>query len=150
MKGSKFYASGSQTLTTVKASCLGITSTAATRLWVWRIFLGAMVNATPEDEVSEWIAQRHSAAGTSTPVTPGKRDLADPAAIGIAGENHTVEPTVVTNETPLEHSLHHRSAFDWVDDDGIILPATAAAGLHIHTLHAASTSDFRASADWVE
>lgn len=150
MKGHRYFASGSQTLTSSLATCLGLLGTAATRGWVYRIFFGAMINATPEDEVSTWIVQRVTTAGTSTPVTAGKRDLADPVAIVVAGENHTVESTKTANETPLEHALHHRSAFDWVDEDGITLPATANAGIAVHTLHAASTSDFRATADWVE
>ena len=80
MAGSKYAATGTQNVTTPADSVLGITGTAAQRLWCHFFCLSSY--ATPADNAIFWTLQRYTAAGTSTVVTPVALDSADPASVG--------------------------------------------------------------------
>jgi len=68
------------------------------------------------------------------------------------GENHTAEPTYTSTEELLEYPLNTRGTFRWVATPGseIVTPATNDAGYGIVAFHASITTDYRATALWIE
>lgn len=90
---------------------------------------------TPADNPFRWQFQRTTSAGTSTSVTPQALDPADGAAVTVAGENNTVEPTYTANAILLDIALNQRATFRWVAKDGcgLMIPATASNGIGIKT-----------------
>lgn len=148
----KYTASGSQTLTTSATTALGLTAATAS---LRRAFIGEFIIAdvgTPADNVVLHTAQRVTAAGTATAVTPTKLDPADAASDTVAGENHTVEPTYTASEEVLEVALNTRATFRWVAAPGyeIVIPATNVNGVAWKALHASATTDWRVTAAWRE
>lgn len=103
------------------------------RFEIYDVMLGS--EGTPADNPFRWQLQRSSAAGTSTSVTPTALDPADTAAVTTAGENHTIEPTYTAGAILLDIPLNQRATFRWVAKDGcgLVIPATAAAGIGIKT-----------------
>jgi len=99
------------------------------------LYLHFGTESTPADQAINLVAQRYSAAGTSTAVTPKPLDLADPAMLGVAGENHTVEPTYTAAEVMLSLSTHQRASIVYYAPPGaeITVPATNAAGIGFQT-----------------
>jgi len=94
--------------------------------------------ATPADAAIQFTAMRYTAAGTSTAVIPTKLDPADPAMLGVAGENHTVEPTYVTGPPALivlNFSYHQRQGFVYYAPPGaeITVAAINAEGVGFQT-----------------
>lgn len=108
---------------------LGITSTAAIRPKLYDVLFGSA--AAPADQAFNMKMQRSTAAGTSTAVTPQALDPGDPAAVTIAGQNHTAEPTYTSGAIVLSFSVNQQATFRWVvpPEEGIVAPATAANGL---------------------
>jgi len=90
---------------------------------------------TAADVAARLDLQRSSAAGTSTAVTPQPKDLADAAAVTVAGQNHTIEPTYTANAFMRSIAFNQRSYVRWVaaPGDEIVIPATANAGLGFAT-----------------
>lgn len=92
---------------------------------------------TPADAAVQLTAQRYTAAGTSTAVTPTPLDMADPAMLGVAGEVHTVEPTYTATLIVLNFSYHIREGFVYYappdPESQITVPATNAAGIGFQT-----------------
>lgn len=112
---------------------VGVAGTSAVRPYLTDLMISS--NATPADNSSEWQLLRFTAAGTSTAVTPEKYDTGDPAATGVCGKNHTVEPTYGT--VPMLDIAHNqRATFRWVAAPGeeIIAPATAANGFGLQCI----------------
>ena len=148
----KYSASGSQTLTTTAVTALGLTAATASlrRAFISEFIIGDV--GTPADNVVLHTAQRVTAAGTATAVTPTKLDPADAASDTVAGENHTVEPTYTASEEVFEIPLNTRATFRWVAAPGyeIVIPATNAAGVAWKALHASATTDWRVTAAWRE
>lgn len=99
------------------------------------LFLNVGSEATPADAAIALTVQRYTAAGTSTAVTPSPLDLADPAMLGVAGENHTVEPTYTAGLVMLAASYHQRAGFVYYAPPNaeITIPATNAAGVGLQT-----------------
>lgn len=99
------------------------------------LYLAVGSEATPADAAVLLTAQRYTAAGTSTAVTPSPLDLADAAMLGVAGENHTVEPTYTANLIMLSAAFHQRAGFVYYAPPGaeITVPATNAAGVGLQT-----------------
>lgn len=94
---------------------VGVAGTSAVRPYLTDLMISS--NATPADNSSEWQLLRFTAAGTSTAVTPEKYDTGDPAATGVCGKNHTVEPTYGT--VPMLDIAHNqRATFRWVAAPG--------------------------------
>lgn len=91
--------------------------------------------ASPADNPFLWQVQRHTAAGTSTGVTPLPLDPADAATEADGGTNHTVDVTATASAFLLSISLNQRATFRWVAAPGgeLVYPATAANGLHVRT-----------------
>jgi len=99
------------------------------------LYAAGGAEATPADAAVLLTAQRYTAAGTSTAVTPSPLDLADPAMLGVAGENHTVEPTYTAGLVMLSIPFHQRAGFVYYAPPGaeIVVPATNAAGIGFQT-----------------
>ena len=106
-----------------------VVGTSAVRPAIYDVILSS--NATPADNSSEWQLLRCTAAGTATAVTPTAVDSGDPAATGVCGKNHTVEPTYSPAVSLLDFAYNQRATFRWVAAPGseISCPATAANGV---------------------
>ena len=120
--------------TTASVGSFGASSgTQARRLKL--LFLHFGTESAPADQALNLECHRYTAAGTSTAVTPSPIDLADPAMLGVAGENHTVEPTYTAGLSMLSLSTHQRVPIVYYAPPGaeITVPATNAAGLGFQT-----------------
>src|SRR5687768_3009529 len=107
---SKFQRTASGTLTVGTLSNPGA---GPRRLKIFEIILGSEGSLVSES-VFSWILRRTTAAGTSTAVTPQLLNPADSAAVAVAGENHTVEPTYTANANCLPPiPLNQRATFRW-------------------------------------
>ena len=148
----KYSASGSQNLASSAITALGLSAATASlrRAFISEFMIGDV--GTPADNAVLHTAQRFSAAGTSTPVVPTRLDLADPESDTVAGENHSAEPTYTATEELLEIPMNTRATFRWVAAPGyeLIIPATNAAGIGWHALHASATTEWRVTAAWRE
>lgn len=93
------------------------------------------VDGTPGDTAVRYAFQRCTALGTSTGVTPQALDPADVAALAVAGQNHTVEPTYTASAILLELVFNQRSTVRWFAAPGeeLVCPATASNGIGIQT-----------------
>jgi hypothetical protein len=91
--------------------------------------------ASPADNPFLWQVQRHTGAGTSTPVTAQPLDPGDAATELLAGEAHTVDVTATATAFLLSVALNQRATFRWVAAPGgeLVYPATASNGLHVRT-----------------
>lgn len=79
---------------------------------------------------------RVTAFGTNTAVVPNPIDAADAVFMGLAGQNHTVEPTLASagaGLSLLQFPLNQRAAYRWVAKDGkeLVYPATANNGFAV-------------------
>ena len=150
MAGSKYASTGTQNVTTPADTVLGITGTAAQRLWCH--FFCVSSYATPADNAIFWTLQRYTAAGTSTGVTPVALDPADPASVGVSGENHTVEPTYTAATELWENAVNQRASLQLWTAPGaeFVCPATAAAGIGWQPLHASFAGVVETTCHWTE
>lgn len=137
--GRRYSIDGEDT-NTVNTSILGLTSTSAIRPKIYDFMLGS--DATPADNAADYVLQRHTAAGTSTSVTPQALDPGDPAATATAGKAHSAEPTYTANAIMLHIALNQRATFRWVAAPGseIVLPATASNGVTLQVVTVAGSS----------
>jgi hypothetical protein len=103
------------------------------RIKIYDLIVGS--EATPADNAFLFVHQRTTAAGTSTAVTPQALDPADAAAVAVAGQNHTIEPTYTSNAFLLTVPLNQRATFRWVAAPGgeLLVPATASNGVGMST-----------------
>ena len=153
MSTARYTASGDQTLTTTKATCLTVGSNASTaqRNEIYECILG--VTGTPADNTISWTIVRVTALGTATAQTAAALQDGDRAAQAAAGSNHTVEPTLVTNGEVLKlMPLNARATFRWIAPPGGEWKhaATVGAGFAFQASHGSSTVDFQAIAAWQE
>jgi len=113
---------------------------------IYKMIMG--VSGTPADNALTWAAQRATAAGTSTAVTPRALDSGDPASTTSAGQNHTVEPTYTSTIILFYMALNQRATYTWqaIDPlDGLKVPATASNGIGLYPTHASFTGNSDAS-----
>ena len=152
MAGARYTASGSQTLAATLDTTIHVASngTTAHRTWIYDFQIGDV--GTPADNVVVYTAQRMTAVGTHTDVTPTLVDLADRAAQADVGENHTAEPTYTASEEVWEMGLNTRAAYRWVAPPGgeFVTPATTGDGIGWGGVHASATTDNRITVAWVE
>lgn len=133
----KYAAEGNRATSTTTATVLewhASSGTKARRLKFY--FLSIGFPGTPGDVEVEIIAQRTTAAGTvGGAVVPKPLDFADDAALSVAGEAHSVEPTYTTAEAMLSLPVHQRNTVLWYAPPGgeIVVPATNLAGLGVQT-----------------
>ena len=90
------------------------------------------------------LLQRASAAGTSTATVPEKHEVLDAAFAGVAGVNHTVEPTY-TGIPFNNEQVNVLNGFVWVPmpEDRIYIPPSGIIGLRLDTAPSGA-SDFTA------
>ena len=126
-----FQRTASTTATT--ATIGAVSTTQARRGKLYDIILGS--EATPADAALLWSIKRYTAAGTGTNVTPLALDSADPAFLGQAAENHTIEPTFSAGAHLMQIALNQRATFRWVAAPGgeLVYPATTANGFMLDT-----------------
>lgn len=138
--GRKYSIRGDQTVATPLDTALTLTSTTAIRPEIY--FFVLTHNAAPADNTLQWTAQRVTAAGTGTSITPQALDPGDPAASGVAASNHTVEPTYTSGAILFDAFINQRSQYTWYGDRGPMrLPALASNGIGFGALHASATPD---------
>ncbi len=124
-------------LTTLEISA----QTAARRFGVYDFIVSC--NATPADNVFDWVVQRHTASGTrGSVVVPSRLDIADAEFAGDAGQDHTIEPTYTATEEMIDFSVNHRATFRWVaaPDGEMVAPATDNAGIGWESTHPSDTT----------
>lgn len=123
------YSSDGAQNAAASTSILGLTSAATIRPHIFEIVFGS--SATPADQAFNMQANRYTAAGTATAVTPQALDPANPASLASAGEDHTAEPTYTAGAVMLSFSINQQATFRWSvpPTEGIVLPATAANGI---------------------
>ena len=119
--------------TTLPVGSISADSTRPRRGKIYDLLFGS--EGSPADNPFLWEVQRHTAAGTSTGVTPSPLDPGDAATEADAGENHTVDVTATAGVYMLSIPLNQRATFRWVAAPGgeLVYPATAANGLHVRT-----------------
>jgi hypothetical protein len=130
-----FYSAHGQDTNTASTTILGVSQPASAlkRLKISYVSVGS--DATADNAFSA-VLQRTTAPGTSTSVTPQRRDPADGAASAVAGQAHTVEPTYTSGENVLSIAGHQRSTFQWYAIPGheIVVPVTNNAGIGFKTI----------------
>lgn len=128
----RYSISGNDT-NTASTTQLGLTSTAAIQPAIYDLLISS--SATPASHVGQYQIKRYTAAGTSTAVTPQALGVNEPAATGIGGVNHSVEPTYTANAILLQVSVNQQATWRWVaaPDGEIYLPSTAANGAGFFT-----------------
>ena len=124
----RFTINGNQAGGGAAVSILGLTSAATIRPAIVGVRLG--FPDAPADYATKIQLNRHTAAGSSTTVTPEPDDPIMPAYLGSAGYNHSVEPTFTSGAVLLNAVFNQKDQFVWEMpiDRGKILPATAANG----------------------
>lgn len=127
------------TSATIGVGAIYCAGAAMRRIKLYDLIFGS--EATPADQVFLFEVNRSTTAPTSTGVTPNALDPADPAALTLAGENITIQGTNTAGAVPLAVPLNQRATMRWVAREGseIVVPATAANGLHINTPTASGT-----------
>ena len=150
--GDRYVATGSQDVTTATPgdSSLSIQGQTTTRsaVYDWIITCGG----TPADNAIVWTVQRHTEDGTNTGVTAAEVDLAGPASLVTAGENHTIEPTYTAAGELFQQIINQRATFRWVAAPGGELKngAAVAEGIGWVAYHASYTGSAEATAYWYE
>ncbi len=119
--------------TTASLGSIAAPASAMRRGELYDLIFGS--EAAAADNPFLYVLQRFTAAGTSTAVTPQPLDPADAAAVSVAGQNHTVEPTYTASQILLDLALNQRASFRWwASDTGrLVYPATANNGIGIAT-----------------
>ena len=137
--GRRYSVDGEQNIASPDDTCLGITTATTVRPGVYFIMIGC--SGTPADSAITHYAQRSTAAGTATSVTPQPLDIDDPAALASAGENHTGEPTYTSNAVLFRLALNQRASHSWYADafGALCISDTSAAGIGFFPVHASST-----------
>lgn len=150
--GDYYTATGQQDVTTAtpgdsSLSIAGV-ATARARVSAWTVSMGG----TPADNAVRFIAQRFTAAGTNTGVTPAENDLDGPVALMVAGENHTVEPTYTASGELFDQLPNQRATYRHVLEPRgeWMIPASATGGIGWVGFHASYTGSIEVTASWWE
>jgi hypothetical protein len=127
------YSLATNDTNTASTTQLGLTSTAAIQPKLYDLLISSP--ATPASRVGQYQLKRYTAAGTSTATTPQALGVNQPAATGIGGANHSVEPTYTAGAILLQVSVNQQATWRWVaaPDGEIVLPSTAANGVGFFT-----------------
>lgn len=138
-----YSTTGDQTITTVAATALGLTSAANLRPAIKMIAFG--VTGTPADAALMWTVQRYTAAGTATAVVPLPSNPRFSASTTTSGSNHTVEPTYTSTGKLFVLPVNLRVPYTLYLPPGseFVLPGTAANGVGVYTLHATQINDYQ-------
>jgi hypothetical protein len=95
--------------------------------------------------------QRVTTVGTATPIIPAPVDPADAAALTVANNLHTVDPTYTAATVLLSIAMNQRTTMHWIAPPGgeLIWPATNLNGLGVRQ-RAASALTHTASCEFEE
>ena len=135
------YAIDGQDTNTAGTTIIGVDAGATPRRGkVYYIECGS--DATPADNAAEYVLQRYTVDGTSTPITPSLLDMADAAALAEAGEAHSIEPTYTANLITLAWMQNQRATYQWFAPPGgeIVYPATADSGVGVQVIGIAGSA----------
>lgn len=115
--------------TTASIGSLVGDATRPRRMKIYDFWFGS--EATPANNAFLLLAQKCTAAGTSTAVTPVSLDNADIATEQDVGENHTVEPTYTSNTVLVAIGCNQQATTRWwaAPGDELVTPQTAANGV---------------------
>lgn len=141
MRRRAYHFDGQRAVASPTKTAAGLTGGTTFRPWIYDGWVGS--SATPADNALEWLAQRFTAAGTSTAVTPSALDPGDPAASSAAGINHTVEPTYAAGAILWHLALNQRATqrFQFDPDAPLVIPATANNGIGFQPIHSTFTGN---------
>lgn len=121
-------------------------ATALRRIYIFDFTIG--MEAPPASLANLWTMQRFTVPGTSTAVTPSQLDPGDPAALTVAGQNHTIEPTYTAGAVLAAKPLNQQATYRWLAAPGseLVAPATNLNGIGLLTptvgsVAAAATAD---------
>ena len=148
----KYSVTGNQDTTTATPgdSTLGIGSGTDQRpeLYDWTSSFGG----TPADNAIQVLLRKMTALGTATSVVPVDIDESGVASLTTCAENHTVEPTYTAATELFDQILNQRAAYRWVaaPGGGIVLPATANAGVGFAAFHASYTGSHQVTAHFID
>lgn len=144
----KYFASGVTGTAAAPQTALSVVG-GTVRLKIYDIILGSV--ATPADAQVTMSIRRFTAAGTSTAVTPEPLEGGGTAAVGVAGQTHSAEPTYAGIGMLIP--IHQRGTFRWVArQGGELCPViTAANGYGIaRTANTTGTPAMQAVMHWEE
>lgn len=128
--------------------------TSGRRGFIYEFDIG--IDGTPNatDCSIDWDANRTSAAGTGTSITPNPLDPADIAAASlVVNGNHTAEPTAVSTGNLWSLGANQRASYRWIardDKSALWIPATSLSGIGIRAKSATYASTAVATAHYVE
>lgn len=131
------YAIGGQQtiLTTTYKTAISVNAAASGTIRRGKVFdINVSQAAAPSSTDTNIIfdMSRVTSVGTNTAVTPAPGDPADAVFSGLAGQNHTIEPTGLTPSV-FNIGLNQRAPYRWQTYLGsgaeIVYPATASNGL---------------------
>lgn len=117
---------------------------------IYEILIGCA--AAPADAATEWAAQRLTADGTGTSVTPTALDPGDPSAIATSKKTYTIEPTYTANALLFDEPVNQRASFRWVAVPGkeLVVPNTSANGIGIRSIQSTVSTTHQAAIYWEE
>ncbi len=120
-------------------TAVSLNGVTTTRAKVYDFTIGS--DGTPADVALNYAAQRFTASGTGTAVTPRPLDLDAPAALLTAEEDHSAEPTYTADLILWNIAANQRATYRWVaaPDGELMIPATADAGIGWFVIHASAT-----------
>ena len=118
---------------------ISLNGVTTTRAKVYDFTIGS--DATPADVALESVAQRFTASGIGTGVTPRPLDLDAPAGLLAGEENHTTEPTYTADLILWRLAFNQRASYRWVaaPDGELWIPAAADAGIGWTAIAASGT-----------
>lgn len=113
---------------------------------------GLSASAAPADNVLRGVAQRFTAAPTSTAITPRATDPGEPASVTTAGQDASAEGTYTASTELFDLDLNQRASFRWLAAPGseLVTPDTAANGIGIRMSSLAYTGGARAPVFFLE
>ncbi len=120
------------------------------------MILGTTANPNATDTFLQWDVSRITAtgAGAYTTFTPNPKDVADGAAVNVAGINATAEATTVTaSSTLFYHGMNQRNSLRWIAGDStqqLVSAATSGTGLILRVLSTTYTASCSAQVEFVE
>lgn len=118
---------------------LGLTGSATQSPCIYQLTVGC--EDTPADNSLQWYAQRYTAAGTATSVTPNQISGQVLASNCTAGKTHTVEPTYTANAILFRLGLNQRASHTVFFGDDAALESLISAnnGIGVLCIHASAT-----------
>ena len=146
----RYAATGAQNVANPADTAITISGAATTRGCIYFFVLSCA--ATPADNAIEWIVQRRLTVGTATALLEVPLDGADAAALCLADENHTVEPTYEADKEVFDDAINQRMTFQWSanPDSELVIAATASTGFGWQPVHSSFTGLVEVTVHWYE